>query len=39
MGKINCSSATQLFIDKLQPDFVIDAGVERQVSTLDISRS
>jgi nucleoside phosphorylase len=27
IGKINCSSATQLAIDKFQTDFVIDAGV------------
>jgi adenosylhomocysteine nucleosidase len=27
VGKINCSSATQLVIDKYLPDFVIDAGV------------
>jgi len=27
VGKINCSSDTQLVIDKFQPDFVIDAGV------------
>jgi adenosylhomocysteine nucleosidase len=27
VGKINCSSATQLVIDKFQTDFVIDAGV------------
>jgi adenosylhomocysteine nucleosidase len=27
VGKINCSSATQLVIDKFHPDFVIDAGV------------
>jgi adenosylhomocysteine nucleosidase len=27
IGKINCSSATQLVIDKYQTDFVIDAGV------------
>ena len=27
VGKINCSSATQLVIDKLHTDFIIDAGV------------
>jgi adenosylhomocysteine nucleosidase len=27
VGKINCSSATQLIIDKFHPDFIIDAGV------------
>ena len=27
VGKINCSSATQLVIDKFHPDFIIDAGV------------
>jgi len=39
VGKINCSSATQLVIDKLNTDFVIDARNERQVSTLEISHS
>ncbi len=27
VGKINCSSATQLIIDKFHPDFVMDVGV------------
>ena len=27
VGKINCSSATQLIIDKFQPDFIFDVGV------------
>jgi adenosylhomocysteine nucleosidase len=27
VGKINCSSATQLVIDKCHPDFIIDTGV------------
>ena len=27
VGKINCSSATQLVIDKFNPDFVMDVGV------------
>jgi len=27
VGKINCNSATQLVIDKLHTDFIIDAGV------------
>ena len=26
VGKINCSSATQLIIDKFQPDFIFDIG-------------
>ena len=38
--KTNCSSATQLFIDKLQPDFVIDSGVAgsltKEVNIYDI---
>jgi adenosylhomocysteine nucleosidase len=31
VGKINCSSATQLVIDKYQTDFVIDAGVAERL--------
>ena len=37
VGKINCSSATQLVIDKFHTDFIIDAGVAGSlIKDLDI---
>ncbi len=32
VGKINCSSATQLIIDKFQPDFIFDIGAAGSLS-------
>lgn len=32
VGKINCSSATQLIIDKFHPDFIIDVGASGSLS-------
>jgi len=32
VGKINCSSATQLIIDKFQPDFIFDIGATGSLS-------